>query len=206
MSRWLENVGIAYVDLDEKCKIASLKCTEGAEKCTRLQAASRKSKIKTRIAGGTISTAALGGGLAAGGVAVSVVAGILTFGVGAAIGFGAVAAGLTVTGVGTATATGVFAYNYNKDENSFKSMNCCFRELAAHGRDIKDQFNVIHTTVDRYEENHKFLNQTISRVKYVDTICSCLDQLQWILQSQYEATSEAKDKMNTLQNKIENEY
>lgn len=206
MNECLKNIGIAYADLEEKCKIASLKCAEGAERCTILQAKARKNKIKTRIAGGTVSTAAFGGGLAAGGVAVTVFTGILTLGAGAVVGFSILAASLAATGVGTTTATHVFAHNFNKNEKSFRSMSQCFRELAARGSDIKHQFDVIHGIVVRYEKNHKFLNQTMVNSDYVDTLCSSLDLLKWILQSQYEKTSEAKDKMNTLQNKIENEW
>ena len=200
MSIWLKNVGEAHVDLEEKCKIASQKCTEGAEMCSRLQASAKKKKIKTRLVGGTVSTAVFGGGLAAGGAAASVFAGMFTFGIGTVVGLGVVAAGLTITGVGTATATGVLAYNFKKDENSFRLMSGRFRELAEHGRNIKHQFDVINTAMERYKRNHEFL---ATDDLHVDGICNCLDLLQSILQSQHKTTSKAKDKMNTLQKKIE---
>ena len=175
VDEWIKNIAIAYTDFMTKCTNADEKCTECAESCSKSQAEAKAKKRKAAAIGGIVTLVTLGGGVAA-----SVVAGVLTFGIGGIVGLSLTAAGLGATSLSTGTATLVVAYNYEKVEGCFKSLSCCFRDLAKQGSHIKHYFDDMHNTLKRYENNHTFLDK-FKTSEDADTLCQALEKLQEIL-------------------------
>ena len=197
MDDWLENVRKSYEKFKKECKKSSDMCTKWANYCASHQADARLKKHATRAVGGTATAVMLGGGIAA-----SAVAGALTLGIGAIVGLSLTAAGLCAFSLGTAVATGVTAYHFSEAEAAFKSASSNFLKLANHGIELKSYFSDIHQQVTRFKTNHSFLSKT--NHSDINTLCSTLDRLKSLLESQRLLTSQARNTLLTFKQRFHN--
>ena len=200
MNEWLENTEKSYEDFASKCITASKYFTDGAENFASLQAQERASKRKVRLVGGTASTTVFSGAIGTAAVTVSAVAGFLTLGVGAVVGLGLTAAGLGVTGITTSVATHLSAREHNRTEKSLKAMSKIFKQLAHHGDDLRYEFDNLHVTLKRYDQNFEFIRNTERADQ--DTLCCALDHVKEMLQAQHFEISKARDILSTLRRKV----
>ena len=116
-----------------------------------------------------------------GGVTVSIIAGVFTFGIGTIIGLsltaaGAAAAGL-VTGVGTAVATGFIAKGFADTEKGFEELQSVFEHLVRAASSIKDAVDSVHiillrtsTLIDDVEEHTNDCQHIASLIDAVELL------------------------------------
>ena len=201
MGELLKSIGKDHADLVTKCREASEKCTEYAESCSRQQAKAKAKKNKVRAVGGTTSAVFLGGGVAAGGAAASVFAGIFTFGIGTVVGLGLTAAAAGTVGAGVAVATHCTAHGFNKVEKSLRSVSFCFKDLASVRNDIKDQCDELHEKVENYERKHSILQATDRN--NIGALCRALSRIEAVFnESNFPDTSNTSEKLKDLKKSL----
>ena len=126
-----------FADFEGVCKTAKENGLEAARECEHKSTDAKGKKIATRAVGGTIAAVGLAGGVGAVvtgvGVAASVVAGFFTFGIGTAAGLVLTAAGSaaasSAVGAGTAAATHFVARHYKATEKQFAELADIFEAL-----------------------------------------------------------------------------
>ena len=189
-----------YSELVEACDVASQSCHEAAEMCARNVTDSQKKKGVTKGVSGTAATA---GGIAAGGIAISVVTGALTFGMGTIVGLGvtAVAVGVVglagfATGVGTAVATDHIAKKYQESEDNFRRIGGEFDALLGFANELKEGVAQVHTTQVNISANVNNVkdskdNESIALIK------EALKRLKKTCTDTYVTTSECRDEVKS---------
>ena len=96
MDNYLKQIGIKYESFCDDCKTAIDECNAAANRCCRLQAEARTRRRASRVIGGSVTAATI-----IGGTAISIAAGVFTFGIGTAIGLPLTAVVSTTAGVAT---------------------------------------------------------------------------------------------------------
>ena len=114
-----------YETLQSYCKNAERACNSAAGKLTDEAESARKKKMAARGVGAV----AMGAGVA---VALSIVAGVFTFGIGTVVELASTAVLATAVGVGSGVAGAVVGEYYNKCSDNFKRMSNNFTHLSRH--------------------------------------------------------------------------
>lgn len=124
---------------------------EAAESCEKRAEEASMQRNASRVVGGAAATVFLAGG-AIGGVVLSVVAGVFTFGIGTIVGLSLTAAGTMVGGATIGTATGVathlYASNRLKLEEEFKTLEESFHQVRARATRIEDFIDDLQTLLE----------------------------------------------------------
>ena len=166
MDWYLKQIGLKYESFLTDCKTSIRECNAAAEKCCILQAEAKTRKNASRLVGGVTTSA-----LIVGGTAVSIIAGIFTFGIGTAIGLPITAAVSATAGV----ATHFIAEDFAKAEDVFRSYSSKFSSLTSLALQIKDNAAEVHREVERFENSHGSLHYLDNHTYY--SICTTLDRL-----------------------------
>ena len=140
LSSSIEAAEISYKELNDECGIVKQQCYNAVKVCGTKAKHSKSRKKVTKIVGGTVTAAAIVGGVS-GGIGVSFVLGIFTGGIATAVGIplslalGATASG--VTGTAGAASTYALARHFEKAEEKFQKLYYLFDELSGINKEIE---------------------------------------------------------------------
>jgi hypothetical protein len=131
-----------FAEFKETCETANQNCTTAATECMHNSRKAKSKKIATRVVGGVAAAStALAGGTGAAvaltGVALSIAAGPVTFGIGTVVGLGITAVVSAATGTvatgGAAVVTHVLASDFKATEKKFSELAATFQSMWATG-------------------------------------------------------------------------
>ena len=225
LGKSLEIAESKYSELVEACNVAGQSFHEAAEMCARTCKVtdSQKKKRVTKGVGETVAdvtlaggTTAAAGGVVAGGVAISAIAGALTFGVGSIVGLGVTALAVGVVGVssvaagvGTAVATDRIAKKYQESEDNFRRIRAEFDALLGFAYDLKEGVAQVHTTQVNISAKVNDVKDSTDK-ENIALIKETLKHLQKACTDTYATTSacrdEVKSKMEELKSKVKYNY
>ena len=188
---------------------ASMNSAEAAEECRHQAIRAQSRKRATRAVGGTMATTALVAGVG-GGVTVSVIAGIFTFGIGAIIGLSLTAAGTAVaglaTGLGTAVATGVIAKDFADMEKRLRELQSVFDYLVHTASRIRGAVDSVHIILLRTLTLIDDVEHCTSDCQNVKSLCNAVDLLWERSRGAFNVTSccrvTMKNSVDNLEGKI----
>ena len=145
-----------YGQFSDSCSKAITGACDAEWQCKEDAREAKNKKIAAKVVGGTATTAAIAAGVGTG-VALSVVAGVFTFGIGTIIGLGATAAGATAAGVGAgaigAAATHHIASDYEEKEKVLEELKESFRSLQQIGGDLERRTGYIQSHLKAISAN-----------------------------------------------------
>lgn len=173
LSHYIDRTVESFKNFKQASADAEKSCIELAKRCKKLARDEGKNKTITKVAGGTGSAVLIGGGITAAvvtaGVALSVVAGVFTFGIGTALGLGLTAAGVgggvaaTGIGVGTAIATHEIAEYFGEKEMLFTDYADKFDNLYRSAVDVNNCCQEIKVALkpflESFENVQKFYDE-----------------------------------------------
>lgn len=156
--RYLERSENHYQAFLSAFREAKSLCKDTSTRCEKKMIEARNWKVVARAVGGGATVAALGAGIG-GGVTLSIVAGVFTFGIGTVVGLSITAVAAMTAGVGTAAVAGVathlVAESFEKARATFESI--CSElgktdlELKSLERRMSDLEMVIASVIDDIE-------------------------------------------------------
>ena len=125
----------------DRCKEFTASCDTAERRCRRLQEEAENRKTMTQVGGGVATV-----GVAVAGTAISIIAGVLTGGIGAAVGLPLTAAAATATGATTAVAAHVFG----KAAESFRKLSRRFSRLQSNISSVQNKIAEIDLSTNEY--------------------------------------------------------
>ena len=163
-----------YETLVSYCKYAEGSCDTAARKLEQEAESVSSKKTTAYVTGAVLGTACIGTG-----IALSVVAGIFTLGIGTVVGLATTAAVASAAGIGSSVAGAVIGGQYSESVENFKKLSNNFRELSKHGtklfglaKDMRTSMSKISTNLG-YSEAHVLLVEMNSNGKKAYSItCS----------------------------------
>lgn len=193
---YLRDAWQLYIEFDQASRVATCSCVRASENCRHRSGEARRDKKKTRIIGGTVAAGTISAGII-GGVVVSVVAGVFTFGIGTVVGLSLTAAGSFVAGaaVGTTTAvvTHVKASSYQKLVNVFTELDADFVSLGLIAEDMGRKATDVHMKLQLIKEHS--INLKVSNHHDKASLCHSLDVLVKIFKETYRDSSECRNQV-----------
>ncbi len=149
---------VIYETLKSYCNDARRSCDAAEYKLKKEGESAQSKKTAAQVTGGVLGTAGIGTG-----VALSVVAGIFTFGIGTVVGLATTAAVASAAGIGAGVAGAVYAQQYSESAENFKKLSKNFSQLSSHAIalqglaiEMRTSLGTIDARLD-YSESHVLL-------------------------------------------------
>lgn len=202
LQKTLKRAKNKHSELHTKCNKASCECNEAAKKCACMERKSRNKKRATKGIGGTTAAGAAvigtAGAIASGGVLIAVIAGPLTFGVGAVVGLGITATAFGVGGtagaVGAGVATHYIAKDYEETEARFRKLCQEFKSLLNLAEAM--ELGVVHIDITLENIATQINNvKDSAKMKNIDLIEDSLDCLIGACTDSYHTVSRCKEQV-----------
>ena len=160
--------------------------------------------MAAQVIGGTIAAGTMAAGVGTG-VALSVVAGVFTFGIGTVVGLGLTAAGAaaagTGIGAGTAVATHCIASDYEQARKSFGYFASTFDDLWRVTQNLKKEVDLVRSQVIHLKDSIEDSEHSMEKKHAKESLLRVLDLLQKKYTEYYGQTSVCRD---ALKEKSEN--
>lgn len=158
----LQECLVIYETLKSYCKDAQRSCDAAAEELYDKAESARKKKIAARATGAVLTGAGVGTG-----VALSVVAGVFTFGIGTVVGLATTGAVAAAAGVGSGVAGAVVGEYFNRSADNFRQMSKNFLRLSDHAIALAGLSEEMMTTLGNinYHLEYEEAGILISEVK-----------------------------------------
>lgn len=166
--RHLKEAQNKYSTFESDCREASRFAGRAASACKREGDRLNRNKKIGGVVGGGVAAAGIGTG-----VALSVVAGIFTFGVGTVIGLATTAAASTVAGVVTGVGTAIYAVDCHLAERKLDEVSRNFDSLTRKAECLQDEVPKVHDATKKLQDlaNEHFnrpINITVIKKYIVD--------------------------------------
>lgn len=180
---------------------------KGAGDCG-IKALEARSKLRTtKAVGGSTAAAVIAAG-AAGGVALSVVAGVFTFGIGAIVGLSLTAAGTIVAGTAVGTGIGVYTHVTVTDledlEKLFSSLSKSFEDVDSSASNTLDDIRSMEIPLDSISCKLKTVLHVEVKHRVTTTLLSEVDRLFSKFIVGYNQSSECRQALKELNEKCKN--
>ena len=195
LQRSMTQVRQHYDNFEEACKKAKGNCEAAAKDCEHKSREARSKKRATRVIGGMASATAIAGGVGTGvalsGAALSIAAGVFTFGVGTVVGLGitavASAAAGPIVGAGAAVATHFIASDFKATEEKFAELARVFKSMCSIGSRTLMHVSILSSRLES-------LAEVMDDVKY----CSehCLQSISCALDLLFEKLTDSSAKVD----------
>ena len=176
----------SYESLDEAHHQVTAKCGNLEEECDGKKRWANNAKFVAGVGGGGIAGAAavttVASGVSAGALAVGVLLGPVTLGLGTAVGLavagGAATVGAVVAGVGTA-ATVKVAGDMAKKERSLKGICDNLKEMHQSLEELSDKVDAAYDVVENLEPEVEYFKEKVEVLleeDKIDSVCKALDR------------------------------
>ena len=185
-----------YWEFEEAYNNSSKNSSDKAAECKHQAIKARNKKRATRAIGGAAAAGALGGG-----IALSVVVGVFTFGIGTAVGLGVTAGALGAGGVATSVVTGVIAKDFNDAEKAFRELSRIFDSLAGGAYNLYDNVLRLHTILEGIATVLEDIDVR-RRGCRVESVCDALELLYEKNAVAYFTTASCRDSMKAIEQKV----
>ena len=143
-----------YSEFSSACTTAIEQANDAIEIYEKKVTAARNKKRTTLVGGGAATTVAFGVGVGTG-IALSVVAGVFTFGAGTIIGLSVTAAGVAAAGIGAgalvATGTVYVASDFAKSETAFRELKDNVASMEKIGTELQQAVQSLHRRLEVIE-------------------------------------------------------
>lgn len=171
-----------------------------ANSCKDKAITARSKKIATRAIGGTFAAGTL-----AGGITVSVIAGVFTFGIGTIVGLSVTAAVLVGGGLLSSTVTGIVAQNFNTAENSLRALSEIFDYLVDGSFKLDDQVQQLQTIIKNIMTVVHDVD--VNRREYsIESVSASLELLHTKNAGAHNTTSHCRAAMTALEQRVRNKF
>ena len=193
-----------HQEYDNSCQNVRQTCILAAEESKKMRIAAQSKKKATQGVGGALAATTIAASVGTG-VALSVVAGVFTFGIGTVVGLGitagATAIGGAAVGTGTAIATHVIAMDFEKTEKALRSLSFTFDSMERISSDLLNSVGEVHSKVlhlssliDDVDRNEK------SEEKRV--LIAAVNRLLHLLEEYYKYSSFCRDAVSSKRKEL----
>ena len=194
----------------ENCNLAHGLCASLVEVCSSNAHRARNRRRSTQIGGGIVSGLALAGsvGVAVGGTTVSIIGGVLTGGVGAAVGLPlttAAAAALAGPGIAGAVATAKSAKKFEQIASRFSQLSNSLVSMGNISDDLTENINDLKTALTNRQETSDEITHWLEHDGHAHTeaICSGLERLVETCRSTQDSTSPCREALRNLRDRLQ---
>lgn len=216
LTELIRQISVCLNQLDEmhkafkkNCDEAGGQCASMVEMCSSNAHKAKNQKKKTQIGGGVGSGVALAAsvGVGVGGTIVSVVAGVLTAGAGAAIGLpltAAATAALAGPGIAGAVATAKSAKKFEQTASKFSKLSDLFTSMQKSSDDLFEHMEDLNQTLTNRQETSDEITRWLEHDGHAqtDAICSSLERLAELCCKTQESTSSSREIVRNLQDRL----
>lgn len=209
ISLCLNQLAEMHIAFKRNCDEAGGLCAAMVETCSSNAHKAKNQKKKTQIGGGVGSGVALATsvGVGVGGTVISIVAGVLTAGAGAAVGLpltAAATAALAGPGIAGAVATAKSAKKYEKTASKFSQLSDSFTSMGDLSDELMEHIEDLNKALTNQQETSDEITRWLEHDEHAQTeaVCLALERLVELCCKTQDSTSPSREIVRNLQDRL----